>query len=106
MNEFPKVSEHLKELAQNYHDTHQAFQERHRETTSAEEFLAEVNQREAALMNRFRLLQQQLLATLEEKDLERMLELSRIIDEMRIINQFAVQTLVGAGAPADNQVAE
>ena len=70
MNEAPAVAEHLKKLAQDYHDTHSALQARYRETSSTEDFLAELRQREAALANRFRLLQQHLLTALNEEELE------------------------------------
>ncbi len=106
MNEVPTVSEHLKKLAQDYRDTHLALQTRYRVMTSVVDFLAELKQREAVLMNRFRLLQHQLLATLREEELEKTLELSRVFDEIRIINQFTIQTLTDASEPEDNQVAD
>jgi hypothetical protein len=104
MNDVPKVVEHLKRLAQNYRDTHLAFETRCKEMTSAAVFLAELKQREATLLNRFRLLQQQLLASLEEDELEKMLELSEIFDEIRVINHFALQAVTEANKPGDEQV--
>ena len=106
MNEVPTVSEHLKKLAQDYRDTHLALHTQYQVMTSVEHFLAELKQREAVLMNRFRLLQHQLLATLREEELEKTLELSRVFDEIRIINQFTIQTLTEVNEPEDNQVAE
>ena len=106
MCEVSAVAERLRKLAQDYHDTHLALQARYQERSSAESFLAELKQREADLMNRFRLLQQQLLATLEEEELEKTLELSRVFDEIRIINQFVIQTLADIYVPESNQAAE
>jgi hypothetical protein len=88
-----EVAEHLKKLARDYRDTRSALQARYRETTSAEDFLAELRQREAAATNRFRLLQQHLLTALNEEELEKILELSRAFDEIRIINQFTILAL-------------
>ncbi len=102
MNEAPAVAEHLKKLAQGYRDTHSALQTRYREQTSTENFLAELKQREAILTNRFRLLQQHLLTTLNEEELEKMLELSRVFDEMRIINQFTLLALAQTNEPGDS----
>lgn len=104
MNDIPKVVEHLKRLAQHYSDTHLALETRWGERTSAAEFLAELNQREAALSNRFRLVQQQLLASLQEAELEKMLELSKIFDEIRVINQFVQKTIAEVNKQADRQV--
>jgi hypothetical protein len=104
MNDVPKVVEHLKRLAQNYRDTHLALETRCKEMTSAAVFLAELKQREATLSNRFRLVQQQLLASLEKEELEKMLELSEIFDEIRVINHFALQAVAEANKPADEQV--
>ncbi len=102
MNEAPAVAEHLKKLAQDYHDTHSALHARYRETSSAEDFLAELRQREAALTNRFRLLQQHLLTALNEEELENMLELSRVFDEIRLINQFTLLALTQTNEPGDS----
>ena len=63
--------EHLKKLAQDYHDIHLSLETRYRETKSAEEFLVEIRKQEAALLNRFRLVQQKLLASLEEEEWEK-----------------------------------
>jgi hypothetical protein len=106
MSEVPAVAAHLKKLAQDYRNTHLAMQTRYQQLTTAEDFLVELKQREAALMNRFRLLQHQLLATLEKEELEKMLELSRVCDEMRIINQFAIQALTETTEPADDGLEE
>lgn len=106
MNEVQTVAEHLKRLAQNYRETHLTLQTRYREMTSAEDFLAELRQREAALINRFRLVQQNLLTTLAEEELEKVLELSRVFDEMRIINQFAFQALAEADQSDNNHLEE
>ena len=94
MNNVPTFVEHLKKLAQDYHDTHHSLEARYREMESAEEFLVEIRKQEAALLNRFRLVQQKLLASLEEEELEKAVELCRIFDQIRVINQFAVQALV------------
>ena len=61
---------------------------------SAEEFLVELRQQESELLNRFRLVQNQLLASLDEEILEEAVELCRIFDQVRIINQFVIQALV------------
>jgi hypothetical protein len=104
MNDVPTSVEHLGKLARDYRDTYLALQTRYREIKSAEEFFAELKQREEALLNRFRLVQQQLLSSLKEEELERMLEICSIFDEIRIINQFAIQTLAEADESLDNQV--
>jgi hypothetical protein len=106
MNKVPAVDEHLKKLAQDYRNTHSDLQTRYQEMTSAEGFLSELAQREAALMNRFRLLQQQLLAALKAEELEKTLELSRVFDEIRIINQFAIQTLTEANETENDSLQE
>ena len=93
MNNVPTFVEHLKKLAQDYHDTHNSLQTRYREMESAEEFLVEIRKQEASLLNRFRLLQQKLFASLDEQELEKAVELCRVFDQIRIINQFAVQAL-------------
>jgi hypothetical protein len=95
MNDVPTLVEHLKNLAQGYHDTHLALETQYRKMESPEEFLAELRHREATLLSRFRLVQKNLLASLEEEELEKAIELSRIFDEIRVINEFAIQTLVG-----------
>ena len=94
MNDVPAFVEHLKILAQDYHDTHHSLETRYREMESAEEFLVELRQQEAELLNRFRLVQQKLLASLDEEKLEEAVELCRIFDRIRIINQFVIQALV------------
>ena len=106
MNQVPAVAENLKKLAQDYRNTYSAMQIRYQEMISAEDFLAELKQQEATLMNRFRLLQQWLVANLEEENLENVLELSRVFDEIRIINQFAIQTLSETNEGQINKVAE
>ena len=60
---------------------------------SAEEFLVEMRKQEAALLNRFRLVQQKLLSSLDQEELEKAVELCRIFNQIRVINQFAVQAL-------------
>lgn len=94
MNDVPAFVEHLKKLAQDYHDTHHSLETSYREMESAEEFLVELRQQESELLNRFRLVQNQLLASLEEEILEEAVELCRIFDQVRLINQFAIQTLI------------
>ncbi len=103
MNDIPTIVEHLKKLAQAYRDTQLALETLHREMKSAEDFMAELKQREGILLNRFRLVQQQLLGSLKAEDLEKMLEVFCIFDEIRIINQFAVQTLIEAKESSANQ---
>ena len=95
MNEVPTVVEHLKNLAQGYHDAQLALQAQYREIESPEEFFVELKHREAALLSRFRLVQKHFLAALEDEELEKAIELSRIFDEIRVINEFLIQTLVG-----------
>ena len=94
MNDVPAFVEHLKKLAQDYHETHHSLETRYQEMESAEEFLVELRQQESALLNRFRLVQNQLFASLDEESLEKAVELCRIFDQVRIINQFAIQALV------------
>jgi hypothetical protein len=94
MSDVPALVEHLKKLAQDYHDTHHSLETRYREMESAEEFLVELRQQESELLNRFRLVQNQLLASLDEEKLEEAVELCRIFDQVRIINQFVIQALV------------
>jgi hypothetical protein len=95
MNDVPTLVEHLKNLAQGYHDTHLALETQYRKMESPEAFLVQLKHREAALLSRFRLVQKNLLASLEEEELEKAIELSKIFDEIRVINEFAIQTLVG-----------
>jgi hypothetical protein len=95
MNDVPTLVEHLKNLAQGYHDTHLALETQYRKMESPEAFLVQLKHREAALLGRFRLVQKNLLASLEEEELEKAIELSKIFDEIRVINEFAIQTLVG-----------
>jgi hypothetical protein len=95
MNDVPTLVEHLKNLAQGYHDTHLALETQYRKMESPEAFLVQLKHREAALLSRFRLVQKNLLASLKEEELEKAIELSKIFDEIRVINEFAIQTLVG-----------
>ena len=103
MNEVPTVVEHLKDLAQGYHDAHQALQAQYSEIESPEEFFVELKHREAALLSRFRLVQKHLLASLEDEELEKAIELSKIFDEIRVINEFFIQTLVGKDSEAKTE---
>jgi len=95
MNDVPTLVEHLKNLAQGYRDTHLALETQYQKMESPEAFLVQLKHREAALLSRFRLVQKNLLASLEEEELEKAIELSKIFDEIRVINEFAIQTLVG-----------
>jgi putative heme degradation protein len=106
MNDIPPVVHHLKSLAQEYRDTHLALQKRYQEMKSVEDFLAELKDREGMLLDRFRLVQQQLIAALEDEHLEKMLELSRIFDQMRLISLFTVQTLREPRTPGGSQEQE
>ena len=56
----------------------------------------ELKQREAVLIDRFRLIQKEWFSVIKEKELDKLLELSSIFDEIRIINQFMIQTVVEA----------
>ena len=94
MNEIPAFVEHLKKLAQYYRETHDSLETRYRKMESAEEFLVELRQQEEALLDRFRLVQKQLLASLQGEKLQEAVELCRIFDQMRIVNQFVIQALV------------
>jgi hypothetical protein len=96
MNNIPPFAEHLKALAQDYRDTYLALEERYREMPSPEEFLFELKQREASLIDRFRLVQKKLFSEIGGEELDKLLELSRIFDQVRIINQFIIQTVVEA----------
>jgi hypothetical protein len=93
MSELSPVVEHLRKLAEGYHNTHMELQKQQREMTSPVVFLEQLRQREGTLVDRFRLVQQELIAALQGDQLEKMLDLSRIFDEIRVINQFANQTL-------------
>lgn len=95
MNDVPTLVEHLKNLAQGYRDTHLALETQYQKMESPEAFLVQLKHREAALLSRFRLVQKNLLASLEEEELKKAIELSKIFDEIRVINEFAIQTLVG-----------
>ena len=95
MNDVPTLGEHLKNLAQGYRDTHLALETQYQKMESPEAFLVQLKHREAALLSRFRLVQKNLLASLEEEELKKAIELSKIFDEIRVINEFAIQTLVG-----------
>ena len=94
MSEVPPTVEHLKKLAQDYRDIHQSLQEKYVEMTSVNAFLAELKQREAGLLERFRLIQHKLFTAVEDEELEMLLDLSKIFDEIRVINQFVIQALV------------
>ena len=50
MNEVPTLVEHLKNLAQGYHDTHLALQAQYSKMESPEAFLVELKHREAVLL--------------------------------------------------------
>ncbi len=106
MNDIPAFLQHLKKLAQAYRETHLALETRYQEVQSKDEFLIELKQREGALLNRFRLVQKQLLASLEEEELENALELSKIFDEIRLINQFVIQALIEGDEFEGDQVGE
>lgn len=101
MNDVPAFVEHLKKLAQDYHDTHHSLETRYREMESAEKFLVELRQQESELLNRFRMVQNQLLASLDEEILEEAVELCRIFDQVRIINQFVIQALIAKGSETE-----
>ena len=96
MNDLPPFAEHLKRLARNYRETYLTLEARYQEMQSSEEFLFELKQREAALIDRFRLIQKEWFSVIKEKELDKLLELSSIFDEIRIINQFMIQTVVEA----------
>ncbi|MBW1979839.1 MAG: hypothetical protein JRJ12_01345 [Deltaproteobacteria bacterium] len=96
MKDVPPAVERLKELAENYRQIHQALQKRYSEVESTDDFVAELRYREASLLDRFRTLQQQLIASLQGEDLEQLLDLSRIFDEIRVINLFTIQALTHA----------
>jgi len=103
MNDLPPFAEHLKKLAYNYRETYLTLESRYQEMQSPEEFLFELKQREAALIDRFRLVQKEWFSVIKERELDKLMELSSIFDEMRVINQFIVQTVVEADKFATNQ---
>jgi hypothetical protein len=96
MNDLPPFAEHLKTLAHNYRETYLALESRYQEMLLPEEFLLELKQREAGLIDRFRLVQKELFSVIRAGELDKLLELSRIFDEIRVINQFIIQTVVEA----------
>jgi hypothetical protein len=96
MNDLPSFAEHLKALAQDYRETYLALESRYREMVSPEEFLLELKQREASLIDRFRLVQKDFFSVIRSEEVEKLLELSRIFDQIRVINQFIIQTVVEA----------
>jgi hypothetical protein len=96
MNNLPPFAEHLKTLAHNYREIYLALESRYQEMRLPEEFLLELKQREAALIDRFRLVQKELFSVIRAGELDKVLELSRIFDEIRVINQFIIQTVVEA----------
>jgi hypothetical protein len=106
MNDLPPFAEHLKTLAQDYRETYLALEARYQEMPSPEEFLLELKQREASLIDRFRLVQKVLFSEIGEGELDKLLELSRIFDEIRVINQFIIQTVVEADKSTAAQVEE
>ena len=96
MNDLPPFAEHLKTLARNYREIYLTLESRYQEIQSPEEFLFELKQREAVLIDRFRLIQKEWFSVIEERELDKLLELSSIFDEIRLINQFMIQTVVEA----------
>ena len=96
MNDLPPFAEHLKTLAHKYRETYLALESRYQEMLLPEEFLLELKQREAVLIDRFRLVQKELFSVIRAGELDKLLELSRIFDEIRVINQFIIQTVVEA----------
>lgn len=96
MNDLPPFAEHLKALAQDYREIYLALEARYREMSSPEEFLLELKQREASLIDRFRLVQKELFSVIKAGEVDKLLELSRIFDQIRVINQFIIQTIVEA----------
>jgi hypothetical protein len=93
MNEPSPIQDHLRTLAEEYRNHHLALQKRYQETTAADDFVAELRRRESALVDRFRLVQIKLLGSLRGEHLNLMLDISRIFDEIRVVNSFAVQAL-------------
>jgi hypothetical protein len=104
MSEVSPIQDHLRKLAEDYRNHHVGLQKRYQKMASAEEFIAELRGREAALVDRFRLAQLKLLNSLQGDHLNLMLDLSRIFDEMRVVHTFALQvsmeTKAAASAPA------
>ena len=96
MNDLPPFAEHLKALARDYREIYLALEARYREMVSPEEFLLELKQREASLIDRFRLVQRELFSVMKAGEVDKLLELSRIFDQIRVINQFIIQTVVEA----------
>ena len=96
MNDLPPFAEHLKTLARKYRETYLTLESRYQEMQSPDEFLFELRQRESALIDRFRLLQKEWFSVIKERELDKLLELSSIFDEIRVINQFIIQTVVEA----------
>ncbi|UCG14682.1 MAG: hypothetical protein JSU72_09650 [Deltaproteobacteria bacterium] len=106
MHDTPEFVEHLRQLAQEYRNKHMSLETKYREMTSAADFLAELKQREAALVERFRKVQQLLLTSLKDDELKQVLELSSIFDEIRIVNQFTIQTLGKVDSTPDDGIYE
>ena len=96
MNDVPPFAEHLKTLAQDYRETYLLLETRYKKMRSPEEFLLDLKQQEATLIDRFRVVQKNMIFSLEGDALENLLELSRIFDRIRVINQFIIQTVVEA----------
>ena len=69
MNDIPEVVEHLRHLAQEYHALHVSMQTKYQKMTSLDSFLTELKHREAILLDRFRRVQHQLLASLKQGEL-------------------------------------
>lgn len=103
MNDLPPFAEHLKTLARNYRETYLALESRYLQMQSPEEFLLELKQQEATLIDRLRLVQKELFSVIEARELDKLLELSGIFDEIRLINQFMLQTVIGADKFAADQ---
>jgi hypothetical protein len=99
MNKPSPIQDHLKALAEEYRNHHLALQKHYQEITATDDFIAELRRRESALVDRFRLLQIKLLGSLQGEHLNLMLDLSRVFDEMRVINSFAVQVLTETRGP-------
>jgi hypothetical protein len=100
VSEATPVQDHLRRLAEDYRNHHVALQKRYQEAASVEEFLAELRQRDSVLVDRFRLVQLKLLGLLQADSLSLMLDLSRIFDEMRVVQTFALQVLAETREPA------
>ena len=95
MSDISPAAGHLRKLAQDYRDAYLSMQKRYQEMTSSGDFLAELEQREARLLERFRRVQQEMLASLTGQELEKAMQLCGIFDQIRVINQFALQVLMG-----------